>query len=231
MNAPVPASLPTPGLADWVRILQLQGRLPTSARRRAKWKAMWQFDSIVARLSPADVAIDCGASGGAYTAQLAANGATVFAFEPDPHGFAGLVPMFATRANVQLINQAVGVEAKPIAFHRTGEFADDPDYHVQSASVFSSKSNTNPITMMVDQIDLPAFIDGLGRRVAVLKMDIEGAEVPILERLLDTGLIDRMDYVFAETHERMIPELVDRTAALRKRVTSEGRRNISLDWV
>jgi hypothetical protein len=62
-------------------------------------------------------------------------------------------------------------------------------------------------------------------------MDIEGAEVPILENLLDTGLIERIDWVFAETHQIVIPELADRTMALRQRVLQEGWRNISLDWV
>ncbi len=51
---------------------------------------------------------------------------------------------------------------------------------------------------------------------------MEGAEVPILESLLDGGLIDRADWVFAETHERIIPGLAERTIALRRRVAHDA---------
>jgi hypothetical protein len=107
-------------------------------------------------------------------------------------------------------------------------FADNPDRFVQSSSLFTARDNGREF-VTVEQIDFPAFIKALPCRVAILKMDIEGAEVPILERLLDTGLIERFDYVFAETHERVIPELVERTMALRARIAS--LHNINLDWI
>ena len=52
------------------------------------------------------------------------------------------------------------------------------------------------------QVDLVASIEARSKRVALLKLDIEGSEVPVLERLLDTRVIDKIDFVFAETHER-----------------------------
>jgi FkbM family methyltransferase len=192
---------------------------------------MWQFDKVVAGLQPGDIAIDCGASGGGATHQLAANGATVYAFEPDPHGFEGLVPMFQGVKNVHLFQQAVGTEARQVALNRTGDFLDNPDHHVRSSSVFDSKANRNPSSVVVEQIDLLEFIAALPQRVALLKMDIEGAEVPILERLFDTGMVRSIGYVFAETHERMIPDLVKRTRALRRRRVREGLHHVSLDWV
>ncbi len=55
----------------------------------------------------------------------------------------------------------------------------------------------------VPQIDLFAFIAGLPERPALIKMDIEGAEWPILERVM-TG--ERpFDALFVETHERFNP--------------------------
>jgi FkbM family methyltransferase len=195
-----PALLPEPGLAEWAQwatpVLR-SGRLPLGRRHR-RWRAEWQFCRAAARLSPSDIAIDCGASDGICTGLLAANGATVYAFEPDPHGFAGLRPMFEGMPNVHLIEQAVAVEAKQSALYRNANFAVDPDRFVVSSSLFSSTVNGQE-AVVIDLIDFPAFISALPRRVAILKMDIEGAEVPIMERLLDTGLIGRIDYVFAET--------------------------------
>jgi FkbM family methyltransferase len=231
MSVGVVNQLPMPEFGDWWQMLKEKRRIPRTARRRARWRAMWQFDRVVAGLKPGDIAIDCGASGGGATHQLSANGATVYAFEPDPHGFAGLVPLFQGVKNVHLFQQAVGTEAKQIALNRTGDFLENPDHHVRSSSVFASKANRNSSSLMVEQIDLLDFIAKLPQPVTLLKMDIEGAEVPILERLFDTGLVRDIGYVFAETHERMIPELVKRTRALRQRRVREGLHHVSLDWV
>lgn len=80
------------------------------------------------------------------------------------------------------------------------------------------------------QLDLIAFIDALPRRVSVLKLDVEGAEVPVLEKLLDTRVIDKINHIFAETHERKVPELAARTLALRNRIAFERRNKLNLDW-
>ena len=72
------------------------------------------------------------------------------------------------------------------------------------------------------EIDFLAFLVGLRKACCDFKLDMEGAEVPILESLLYGGLIDRADRVLAETHERIIPELAERTIALRRRVAHDG---------
>jgi FkbM family methyltransferase len=223
--------LPTPALVDWVRLSLRHRRIPRSTRKRARWRAMWQFEKVAASLSPPEIAIDCGASGGDATRRLAANGATVYAFEPDPHGFGALLPMFKGAANVHLRNQAVGIDSRRIALYRTPHFADDPDRQVTASSVYASNTFVSPNSIEVEQIDLVGFIGSLPQGVAILKMDIEGAEVPVLERLLDTGLIYRIGYVFAETHAHIIPELAERTKVLRERIVAERLRHVTLDWV
>ena len=55
--------------------------------------------------------------------------------------------------------------------------------------------------------------------------------MPILEHLLDSGIAFRIDCIFAETHERNLPELLARTIALRERIAREKLIHISLDWV
>jgi hypothetical protein len=79
-------------------------------------------------------------------------------------------------------------------------------------------------------IDLDAFIRRLGRRVRVLKLDIEGSEIAVLNRLLDTGTINLVDLVVAETHE-WNPNLLAATNALRERIDAEGlAAKVRLDW-
>jgi len=193
---------------------------------------MWQFEAKAAELQIGDIAIDCGASDGQCTRRLAATGATVYAFEPDPYGFAGLKAMFGGTANVKLRKQAVGIVPARVPLFRSPAFAVNPDRHVQASSLYASKADvTSTDSIIVEQIDLLSFIAALPHRVALLKLDIEGSEVPIIERLLDTGMVSRVDCIFAETHERIVPELLSRTVALRQRIARENLLHINLDWI
>jgi FkbM family methyltransferase len=227
----MPPPLPQPALRDWIWLMASKRKFP-KRKRRAKWRAMWQFEAKAARLEPGDIAIDCGASDGQCTRRLAATGATVYAFEPDPHGFAGLQAMFGATANIKLMEQAVGIEPARVSLFRSPVFAANPDRYVQASSLYVSKADvTSTDSLIVEQIDLLSFIATLPHRVALLKLDIEGSEVPIIERLLDTGMISRIDCIFAETHERIVPELLTRTIALRQRVARENLLHINLDWI
>ena len=176
---------PEPALRDWLRMIYVKGRLPSNRGRRRRWRAVWQFERVAAQLSPGDIAIDCGASDGGCTRRLAANGATVYAFEPDPHGMKGLRDQFLNMPNVWLLEQAVGIEDSSVELHRVEHFDENPDHFVASSSLFHSIRRGNGTSVPVRQIDFPAFLAALPHRVAILKMDIEGAEVPILEHLLE----------------------------------------------
>lgn len=216
----------------WLRTLKTlitKGRWP-SPRRRAIWRARAEFARAAGRLGPGDVAIDCGANVGRYTRLLARNGAEVHAFEPDPVAFEALGRAMAGHQNVTLHRAAVGAEAGRVTLYRAAAFAEDPVEHSVSSSVFADKGNVDAAAAVeVEQIDLAEFLSRFPR-VALLKLDIEGAEVPVLERLLETGLLDRIGCVMVETHEAKVPALAERTAALRQRLAAEGRAGVNLDW-
>jgi FkbM family methyltransferase len=219
-----------PSRLYWAKWLFLEGKVPTR-RRLAKWKALWQFEHLVRTLGPDDVAIDCGANLGQYTHMLASTGSTVYAFEPDPFCFEKLTKAFGHVPNVKLFNQAVGVATGKTEFYRTIGFDSNPELLSLSSSVYRARIGADTLNAItVEQIDLVAFIAALPRRVEILKIDVEGAEVPILEKLLDTGVVDKVGYVFVDTHEKEIPELAARTMALRDRITAEQRDNMNLNW-
>ena len=67
--------------------------------------------------------------------------------------------------------------------------------------------------------------------MAVLSLDVEGAEVEIIDRLIDEGLAERIGMIYAETHERFSPELAASTQRLRDRVAAQGLTNINLEWL
>jgi len=220
-------------LPDWVHLSATafrKGRIPT-LRRRARWRAEREFEKAVAELKPGDIAIDCGANVGVFTRRMASTGATVYAFEPDPCAFDILMRHFFTMPHVKLTNAAVGVHDHRVHLYRSESFDLDPINKTTSSTLFSSKRNVDleaPLT--VEQVDLCSFIDHLESHIAILKMDIEGAEVEILERLLDSGLIHRIGNVFVETHERQIPDIAERTSTIKDRVKKLNLEHVNLDW-
>jgi len=63
-----------------------------------------------------------------------------------------------------------------------------------------------------------------GGATVVIKMDIEGAEYAVLERMLDTGTIDLIDDLFCEWHHDRFPQISEsRHLAIVDKVKSRTR--------
>ena len=183
---------------------------------------------------PGDIIIDAGANVGDVTSKCARTGATVHAFEPNPVCFEILKKRFSRLPNVRIYNQ--GVMDKPGSLTLSTPVAhaqyDDLDTTVAASFVAPKSGEIAMRETEVECIDLANFIRELGRPVTLLKMDIEGAEVPVLNRMIDTGAIDEVQLAIVETHERFSDELADATNALRERLSAAGMdRKIRLDWI
>lgn len=198
--------------------------------RTPQRRAAWDFVARVHRLAPGALVLDCGANIGKVTRAFRRAGATVHAFEPDPYAQARFRERFGSDAAVTLHPVGVGAEPGRFTLHRTRDFATDPERATIGSSLFAHDLHGAGDAVEVEVIDLLAFIRGLGRRVDILKMDIEGAEVAILERMFDEGLHRDIGRIYVETHERFSPELATRTAALRARIAAERIDNVDLDW-
>ena len=203
--------------------------LPFKAKTPQR-RAAWDFVERIHRLPKGALALDCGANVGTVTKALRRAGLEVHAFEPDPWAQARFRARFAGDPGVTLHPVGVGAEPGRFLLHRTRDFARDPAHATIGSSLFAHGDHGDADAVEVEVIDLLAFIRGLGRRVDLLKLDVEGAEVAILERLLDEGLHRAVGHVYVETHERFSPDLAARTAALRDRIAREGIANVDLDW-
>jgi FkbM family methyltransferase len=203
----------------------------TGAKARARAQAEAGFDAALAALRPGDLAIDLGANVGLFTARMAATGADVVAFEPDPHAFALLSDRVGAMPNVTLIAAAAGDAAGTLTLFRHRDFAAGPDRRTTSSSIVAGKRNMDETAgVQVEVIDFAAWLATQNRPVALLKIDIEGAEVALLERLLATPQADLVMQAFVETHERVIPHLRTRTAALKVLAARRTRPAINWDW-
>jgi FkbM family methyltransferase len=199
-------------------------------------RAEGMLAGVVSMLRPGDVAVDCGANRGDVTAQLAASGAVVHAFEPDPYNLEKLLERFAGTPNVTLHAAAVGTAAGSIRLMRAANWEADPELaSVKSTVVAGGQNIAEGEGIEVALIDFPAFLRGLigsHGRVAFVKMDIEGAELELLSSMLDQRLFDDIQLTVAETHERKFKELRPRFAALRAAVAEAyPPTRVNLDWI
>jgi FkbM family methyltransferase len=204
----------------------------SSRKRDQKYKPLTDdFDKVVAGLSQGDIALDCGANVGLFTTRMAQSGATVYAFEPNPDAYRKLAEVTASYPNVLLHQAAVTTKLGEVELYLHKYADDDPEYWSSGSSLLAEKSNVRKDNALkVEGIHLAAFIKDLGQPVKLMKMDIEGAEVDVLNQLLDEGLHESIEQAFVEVHDRRIKSLAKPTQRLRERLQALGVSHFRLDW-
>lgn len=208
-------------------------------RQKRNLRKAWAegyLTAITAMLKPGDLAVDCGANMGVVTEQLAATGATVIAFEPDPFAFGTLEQKFGNMPNVRLINAAVGVGTGTVRLMRADNFGENPEgASVKSTILDGGRRIDAENAVEVPLIDFPSWVKqqvAEHGEVAFVKMDIEGAELDILEKMHDEQLFTNVRCLVAETHERKFKDLRDRYKALRDKVgETYAPGKVNLDWI
>jgi len=191
-----------------------------------------EFRKIFDSLDETSICIDLGANIGVVTSKLASRAGKVYAFEPDPWAFSELKQRCGEMPNVELLNCAIGSSNENILMRRDPDFSPSEAYRSTGTSRFVSLlwDNREGVTFEVRQVDICSFIREVGRRISLIKVDIEGAEADLLERLLDSEEITMVDSIFVETHEAHMPELRARLRAIRRRVAAIKNPLINLDW-
>ncbi|MEP3635847.1 MAG: FkbM family methyltransferase [Paracoccaceae bacterium] len=216
----------------------IPGSLGYIARRKLKRRHCMRmqdtFTEVLTDTGTGDLCIDLGANLGEITTRMAATGADVISFEPDPGAFATLTEATKNLPNVTLIHKAAGHKNDTLQLWRSTKWsADDPSGHTQSSSIVHRDKGTDDKNALdVEVVDLIAFLEELDRDIRILKMDIEGAEWEILNRLIDHPVLSRIDCIFVETHERQDPrKYVPMFDALQARAEQIKRPYINLYWV
>lgn len=186
-------------------------------------------------IDPGDILIDCGANVGDITSLFARTGAMVYAFEPHPLCWSILSRRFSMLRNVECYQSGVMDRDEKLTFRipAAHDGFDDLDASI-GASFIEGAMRTDRYSVAEQEVacvDLDKFIRGLGRRVRILKLDVEGAEIPILNKLLDTGTFGLIDFLLVEPHDWLMPSLKRPTAALRERISAAGYpTKVKLDW-
>ncbi len=178
------------------------------------------------------ICIDLGANVGKFTVRMASHASKVIAFEPDPFALSILQKNTANCRNVKIVQAAASVRNATTLLYRDFNFSLDPVRYSESSSICKDKRGIDveqgiPISL----IDFIEFIDKIDEPIGILKMDIEGAETEILERLFDRPeLVNRIRYIFAETHENRIRSHKVRIQNLRYRQNDFSDCLVNLEW-
>lgn len=196
--------------------------------RKLSQRNLEVFDS----LGPDDVTIDCGANVGDVTAVMAERGATVFAFEPNPHAFELLEKRFEENPKVVCIQKGVSNRDDTLKLYMHRKAGQDQVGRSTGSSLLESKSNVNANDWIeVEVISLSKFIKELNTPIALVKMDIEGAEFDVLEDLVANEVFSSVGELFVETHEKRIPSLRERKRSFEQLMRERNITNINLDWI
>lgn len=187
------------------------------------------FSKAIREAGAGSVAIDCGANVGNIAGLFLEQGLQVHAFEPDPIAAGLLTEKHGKNTNLHFHFAAVGIKPGRQHLYRRKEFDENPEYWTISSSLLQRKVCDDNNSVEVDVIDLLDYIDRLPGSIAIMKMDIEGGEVEILEKILDSGLYRKIGLIFVETHERISLDCALRTAKIRARIHADKLENFNLD--
>jgi len=186
--------------------------------------------------SSGDIFIDCGANVGDVTDTFAHLGMVVFAFEPNKTAYDILVKRYAEQKNVKCYMSAVSTYngVGKLYLHEKNEV--DPIAFSTGSSLNSEKVNVSAEDYEeVGVVDLSEVIEKIkkasGKNIHILKIDIEGAECEVVEKLMDKNLLDDIEYVLIETHEQKNPSLIEPTRKMIERAKSKGLKNVNFNWV
>ena len=200
--------------------------------RRANYhKTQAEFTAAL-EATRGQVAIDLGANVGEFSTRLAETASRVYAFEPDPVTADVLRKNLAGHANIEVIEAAISDQSGTGQIFRARDYSSNPEEWWQASSLIADSALVagTEAAATVKTVSFVDFIRSLDTDIGVVKMDIEGSEIEVLDALFDSDILDRIGYVFCETHETELPHLAGRYRDLRARAKQIARPVVNLDW-
>lgn len=185
-------------------------------------------DAILFSIRSGDICIDGGAHDGKSSDAMAINGATVYAFEPNPELVKGLNEKYKNTKNIKVMPQALGDKKGNL------DFVLPKDGDAIGGTISTSDRIDFDFVQKVPVIRLVDFIQKeivkKGKRVYVLKLDVEGAEFDILPDLIKSGAYKHIDYIIYEPHERLFPDGQEKRQYIEQLIEKYNVKNIYPIW-
>ena len=210
-----------PLMFSWFQLYRYEKRiLPT------------EFINHLNKLNSSNLVIDIGANVGLVSEILAKRGCRVIAFEPNTSAFEKLKIVAQKYSNIDIRKEAAGIKNQQIKLflHKNSDHTDQD--LTQASSLISEKPNVSSENFeFVKEIDFAQFLKSFDEPIELIKIDIEGYEIQLLNHLIDENAISNINYFYIETHERKFVDLTIPTAKLKTRIKKEGYEDkFFFDW-
>jgi FkbM family methyltransferase len=153
-------------------------------------------------ITESTVVLDLGSNYGEVIRALSPTGCKIYAFEPHPVFYRMLTSNYGNLDNVVLSDSAAWISREKRKFY----FKRSPDALNGGATLMPEKTNITNLDLCIDVqcIDISEMIKSLGT-VDVLKIDVEGAEYEILDKIFTSGTHKNVKSIYFEDHERKMP--------------------------
>lgn len=182
------------------------------------------IEDILNDIQPDDVFYDVGAHIGKYTCIIAAsiNANHVVAFEPNPYNFERLNENIENNEqevltyNIALMHQEDELELKIEKLEKGGNASVFFDNNTESVRTVQAKSGDE----VVEDYQLPL--------PNILKIDVEGAEIKVLDGLEDTLSAGEVKTIYCEIHPKI---LMDNGESPDEVVNTLQRFGYEIEWL
>jgi len=155
-------------------------------------------------LGPQSVVFDCGAYLGDFAAELAQRyQCEVFCFEPMTRHFEQLSKRFANSSRIVCLNYGIAANSRAEQISVEGE----------ASSLFRTKASAEIETVRFVGLDEALKLAG-GRKIDLLKLNIEGGEFELLETILARNLASHFRHIQVQFHQ-VIPDYHERWLKIR----------------
>lgn len=169
------------------------------------------------KLNADSVVIDAGGFHGDWAAAIRAKyGCGVIVLEPVKAFYNQIVKRFAGIPQVKVYNFGLGGTTGTIEFG------------IQHDSTGRFSGSAERETVRIEAVD--EVLNAIGKDIDLLKLNIEGAEFDVVDKLLDTGLISRVKDIQVQWHQ-VIPDCVKRYEAIQERLEETHYLTFYAGWV
>lgn len=218
MNSMIPSFLAKPAFKFYQRRIRkdpFHCAIAQWKRDRGEQELKFNFP-----LTSESVVLDVGGFRGDFAHEVFSRfGCKVLVFEPMPEFYDQCVKRFRDNPNVRVLRYGLGEVDERLPLSEANDassfFRGDADSGSVSAEVRDVKS-------VWDELQI--------RDVALMKINIEGSEYPLLDRLIESGLSTHVDHLLVQFHD-FVDDASERRAVIQRRLGPSHEQSWCYDFV